>query len=240
MTELDLLEILARAAAALAAPQTGAPSLQRILDRVGAEANLPCRLWPAGGGLQVGWRGEPTRAQLAFVDVLGSCAAMAIGAIASTAGELLDPAGFAAASERAVAAARWRGESVSIAVFDVAGLILSPGVDAGAAVAEVGMLAASAIRGDDTVGNLGGGRFALLFPRVGTFEARSAFRRVSAAIAAGGAGAELGCSPAGFAELGEHDSAETLLATALERLSAARVRRSYTAPTTDPGQPLAG
>lgn len=240
MTELDLLETLARAAAAMAAPQTDARSLQRLLDRLPAEAGLACRLWPHGGELRVEWIAPPDRAQLAFVDALGSCVTMAIGAIAGAAGELLDPAGFAAAGERAVAAARWRGEGVSIAVFDVAGLILSPGVDAGAAVAEVGALAAGAIRQDDSVGTLGGGRFALLFPRAGTFEARAAFRRVSAAVATGGSGGELRCSPAGFAELDPRDSAETLLATALERLSAARLRRAYTAPATDPDRPLAG
>lgn len=240
MTELDLLETLARAAAALAAPQTDTASVQRILAQLPAEAGIDCRLWQSGGGLEVEWLGQPTRGQLAFVDALGSCVAMAIGAIAATSGGMLDPAGFAAAGERAVAAARWRGEGVSMAVFDVAGLILSPGIDAGDAVAEVGTLAAGAIRQSDSVGNLGGGRFALLFPRAGTFEARAAFRRVSAAIAAGGDGDGFRCGPAGFAELGEQDGAETLLATALERLSAARVRRSYTAPVTDPDRPLAG
>ena len=91
---------------------------------------------------------------------------------------LLDARGFAAELERVTAAARWRGHDASLAVFDVDGLALGPGVDESEMVAHVGALARSAVRSNDIVGHLGAGRFALLLPRAGSFEARSAYRRV--------------------------------------------------------------
>jgi hypothetical protein len=239
MSDLDLLEILARAAAAMAEPQADQQSIERLLESLPETAGLPCRLWSHSGVLEADWQAPPTRGQEAFVDALSSCLTLAVNGAVSGSRELLDAAGFAAFAERAVAAARWRGQIVSVAVFEVTGLVLAPGFDGGSAVTEVGQLAASTTRQGDAVGHLGGGRFALLFPQAGSFEARAAFRRVrEALVAADSAAADLSAGAAGFAELEDEDTAETLIAKALERLTAAKLRRAYTAPT-DPTHPLA-
>ncbi|HUZ84707.1 MAG TPA: hypothetical protein VMU66_08435 [Gaiellales bacterium] len=240
MDDLDLLETLARAAAGMASPSADQQTIDGILSGLPDRAALPCRLWSAGGGLHVAWMQPPSRAQEAFVDALSSCLTLAVAALAAGADDLLSAAAFGSAVERAVAAAHWRGDTAAVAVFEVAGMILSPGYDGGPAVADVGAIARATVRQDDSVGHLGGGRFALLLPRAGSFEARSAYRRVREAIAAHQeVGGDLWCGPAGFAELTEDETPEELLATALERLAAARLRRAYTAPT-DPGHPLAG
>ena len=239
MSDLDLLEILARAAAAMAEPQADQRSIERLLEALPAQAGLPCRLWSHSGVLEADWQAPPTRGQEAFVDALSSCLTLAVNGAAPNERDLLDASGFVAAAERAVAAARWRGQTVSVAVFEVTGLVLAPGVDSGSAVGEVGEVAADAIRQGDAVGHLGGGRFALLFPQAGSFEARAAFRRVRDALSAtDSTAADLGCGAVGFAELDGEDAAETLIAAAAERLDAARLRRAYTGPT-DPTHPLA-
>jgi hypothetical protein len=239
MSDLDLLETLARAAAAMAEPQADRRSIDRLLQSLPSTAGLPCRLWLRAGALEVDWQAPPTPAQEAFVDVLSSCVSLAVNGASPAERELLDASGFAAETARAVAAARWRGQAVSVAVFEVSGLVLAPGFDGGSAVSEVGQLAIGTTRQSDAVGHLGGGRFALLFPQAGSFEARAAFRRVREALAAAdSAAADLSCGAAGFAELEDGESAEALVAAAVERLSAARLRRAYTAPT-DPTRPLA-
>ena len=90
----------------------------------------------------------------------------------------LDARSFATELGRVTAAARWRGHDASLAVFDVDGVAHGPGVDESEMIAHVGALARSAVRSNDIVGHLGAGRFALLLPRAGSFEARSAYRRV--------------------------------------------------------------
>jgi GGDEF domain-containing protein len=118
---------------------------------------------------------------------------------------------------------------------------MGPGmIDQADTVAEVGELALSAVRQDDRVGHLGAAQFALVFPRAGTFEARSAFKRVRAALAASARmSRDLAIGPVGFAELGEDGSGAAVLAAARERQTQARVRRAYLAPV-DPTHPLAG
>jgi GGDEF domain-containing protein len=106
-------------------------------------------------------------------------------------------------------------------------------------VAHVGALARSVVRSNDVVGHLGAGRFALLLPRAGTFEARSAYRRVREAVAASEFATDgLGCGQAGFAELGD-GSGDEMLAVATKRLTEAVRRTAYTGPG-DPMHPLAG
>src|SRR5947209_1404026 len=99
-----------------------------------------------------------------------------------------------------------------------------------------------AVRQGDVVGHLGAGRFALLFPRAGTFEARAAYKRVRDAVGVLEVdGDGLACGAAGFAELDEDGSGD-LLADALVRLQAARVKQAYTGPIGPgtPSTPLAG
>ena len=60
--------------------------------------------------------------------------------------------------------------------------MLGPGVDETRLVELVGEAARGSVRQGDVVGHLGAGRFALLFPRAGTFEARAAHRRVREAV----------------------------------------------------------
>ena len=96
------------------------------------------------------------------------------------------------------------------------------------------------MRQDDRVGHLGAAQFALLFPRAGTFESRSAFKRVEAALAASERmSRDLAFGAVGFAELGEAARARSFWPTARERQSQARMRRAYLAPV-DPTHPMAG
>jgi GGDEF domain-containing protein len=127
-------------------------------------------------------------------------------------------------------------------VFEVDGMLLGPGIDESRLVELVGSAARRAVRQGDLVGHLGAGRFALLFPRAGTFEARAAFKRVRDAVQLlelDGDG--LACGAAGFAEL-DGDTSGDLLGDALARLQAARVRQAYTGPIGpgSPSTPLAG
>ena len=234
-----LMDVLSRAAAALAAPHADAGVIDRILASAPRETGLACHLRLAPEGLVADWDREPTRAQESFVDALGHCVALALAAGVAGEDALLDSGAFAAELERTVAAARWRSQSLAVAVFTVHGLELGPGaIDQRDLILHVGALARSAVRHDDRVGHLGADHFGLLFPRAGEFEARAAYKRVRAALAgselfAGG----LLCGAAGFAELTEHVSGHELLADARERLSLARRRAHF---PSDPTQPLAG
>jgi GGDEF domain-containing protein len=236
-----LMDVLSRAAAALAAPQADAGVIDRILESAPQEAGLACHLRMAPEGLVAAWDGQPSREQESFVDALGHCLALALAAGIAGDEVLLDSGTFAVELERALATARWRSQPIAIAVFTVHGLELGPRpVDQRDLILHVGALARSAVRHDDRVGHLGADQFALLFPRAGEFEARAAFKRVRTSLA----GSELisggiVCGAAGFAELDEHASGAELLADARERLSLARRRAYYPAPT-DPTQPLAG
>ena len=236
-----LIDVLSRAAAALAAPQADAGVIDRILGSAPREAALPCSLRMAPEGLVADWDSEPSREQESFVDALGSCVALALAAGVAGDEVLLDSGAFAAELEWTAATARWRSQSLAVTVFTVHGLELGPRpVDQRDLILHVGALARSAVRHDDRVGHLGADQFALLFPRAGEFEARAAFKRVRSALA----GSELVaggvvCGAAGFAELSAHESGSELLADARERLSLARRRAYYPSPT-DPTQPLAG
>jgi GGDEF domain-containing protein len=234
-----LIDVLSRAAAALAAPQADAGVIDRILASAPHEAGLACHLRMAPEGLVADWDEEPSREQESFVDALGHCVALALAAGIAGADSLLDSGAFAVELERTVAAARWRSQSLAVAVFTVHGFELGPGaIDQRDLILHVGALARSAVRHDDRVGHLGADHFALLFPRAGEFEARAAFKRVRAALAGSElfAGGVL-CGAAGFAEIGDHASGAELLADARERLSLAR-RRAYF--PSDPTHPLAG
>ena len=238
MSDLDLMRVLAAAIAALAAPDADPGVLDRVFENLPAQAGLECRMGLAPEGLQVDWQTPPTASQEAFADALGQAVQLAVAAAGQESPGVLDPAGFAAAVERGVAAARWRGGRVSIAVFDVYGLLLGPGIDESGMIARVGSLARSAVRQNDVVGHLGAARFALLLPGGGSFEARSAFKRVREAVARAPEGVE--CGAAGFAELtGDLATAAELVAAAADRQADARRRLAYLGPG-DPLHPLAG
>jgi GGDEF domain-containing protein len=236
-----LMDVLSRAAAALAAPQADAGVIDRILASAPVEAGLECRLRMTPEGLVADWDSRPAPEQESFVDALGHCVALALTAGVAGDEVLLDSGAFALELERAVATARWRSQPVAIAVFTVHGLELGPRqIDQRDLILHVGALARSAVRHDDRVGHLGADQFALLFPRAGEFEARAAFKRVRTSLAgteivAGG----VLCGAAGFAELSAHGSGAELLTDARERLSLAR-RRAYFPSPSDPTQPLAG
>ena len=224
-----LIDVLSRAAAALAAPQADAGVIDHILASAPHEAGLACHLRMAPEGLVADWDEEPTREQEAFVDALGHCVALALAAGIGGEEVLLDSGAFAVELERTVAAARWRSQSLAVAVFTVHGFELGPGaIDQRDLILHVGALARSAVRHDDRVGHLGADHFALLFPRAGEFEARAAFKRVRAALAGQRARSRAVCCAARRAspEIGEHASGAELLADARERLSLAR-RRAY-------------
>lgn len=238
MTELELIVLLAETARELAAPDAPPDALAaaaaRVSERTGLEVDLQRLADPRPQDVS-----GMSAAEVAFLDALGSVAALA--ASRSGAGDvLLDSPGFDHELERLAVAARWRGQNLAVAVFDVLGMALGPGVDEGALVAHVGAVCRSVVRAGDLVAHLGAGQFALLFPRAGTFEARAAMKRVRTAVQnAPLQGAELFCGAAGFAEL--HDVADhsEILHEARVRLAAARLRSSYVSPSS-PTTPLAG
>jgi hypothetical protein len=241
MRELRLIEILSEATAALAAPQAEPDAVERVLADAVARASVPCTLRATSTGIEVDCSDSPGRLESAFVSVLSDCAQLALATGGASAGRTLDAHAFAVELERTASIARWRGQPLAVAVFEVMGLEMGPGmIDQKDVVAEVGALALSAVRQDDRVGHLGAAQFALLFPRAGTFEARSAFKRVREALAASEPLArDLAIGPVGFAELSEEGSGAAALAAARERQTQARVRRAYLSPV-DPTHPLAG
>jgi GGDEF domain-containing protein len=235
------MQILSEATAALTAPQADPDTVERILAEAIEKAGLPCTLHASSTGVDVDCHAVPAEIDVAFVSVLSGCAKLAMAAIGASAGRILDSHGFAIELERAASIARWRGQPLAVAVFELEGLEMGPGmIDQADVVAEVGALALSAVRQDDRVGHLGAAQFAMVFPRAGTFEARAAFKRVRAALAASERmSRDLSIGMVGFAELAEHDSGAAVLAAARERQSQARVRRAYLSPV-DPTHPLAG
>jgi len=241
MQDVRLIEILSDTAAALAAPDASPDVVERVLADACARATMPCTMRTTPNGIDVDWERTPSRLEHGFVSVLGDCAKLALAAGGASAGRTLGAHGFALELERAASIARWRGQSLAVAVFEVTGLEMGPGmIDQADVVSDVGALALSAVRQDDRVGHLGADQFALVFPRAGTFEARSAFKRVKAALASNDRmSRDLGIGAVGFAELGEEGSGAEVLAAARERQSQARMRHAYLAPV-DPTHPLAG
>ncbi len=237
MTPLALMQILARVAAALAAPGAAPPDeVERLLETIPAEAGLDCSLAVVDGSLRVTWNTAPTPVQEAFVAVLSECVTLAGAASDRARYALLDSEGFAAEAGRMAVAARWRSQDASLAVFEVDGIMLGPGVDESEMIAHVGALARSVVRSDDSVGHLGAGRFGLLLPGAGSFEARSAYRRVRDAVSGSRYAAEgVRCGAAGFAELADDD----MLAVAIQRMTDSQRRSAYSGPC-DPLHPLAG
>jgi GGDEF domain-containing protein len=241
MREHRLIEILSGAAAALTAPEADPETIEHVLADAVARAAVPCTLRLTSYGVDIDCSRPPGRLELAFLSVLSDCAKLALAAVGASAGRTLDGHGFGLELERSAAIARWRGQPLAVAVFEVEGLEMGPGmIDQADVVAEVGTLALGAVRQDDRVGHLGAAQFALLFPRAGMFEARSAFKRVRAALAASERmSRDLAIGPVGFAELAEEGSGAAVLAAARERQTRARVRRAYLSPV-DPTHPLAG
>jgi GGDEF domain-containing protein len=241
MQDVRLIEILSDAAAALAAPDASPDVVERVLADACARAGIPCTMRTTSSGIDFDWRRTPGRRDHAFVSVLADCARLGLAAGGASAGRTLDAHGFSLELERAASMARWRNQTLAVAVFEVTGLEMGPGmIDQFDVVSDVGALTLSAVRQDDRVGHLGADQFALLFPRAGTFESRSAFKRVKAALAANDRmSRDLGIGAVGFAELGEAGSGAEVLSAARERQSQARMRRAYLAPV-DPTHPLAG
>jgi GGDEF domain-containing protein len=239
MTESQLIHALAAAARRLSQPGAAAEIIDDALLELRSTAGVDCVL--TDGGVDVRWPddapAEPRGAFEEAVDALVGLAREAHGRDQT----VLDGHAFELELRRCTSAARWRDKRVSVAVFEVEGISLGPGIDGTRVVDLVGAAARTALRHGDLVGHLGASRFALLFPRAGTFEARAAYRRVQQTVAEI-AGEQLSCSAAGFAELGERESGGNLLGEALARLSASRLRRSYTGPFQpgSPTQPLAG
>jgi hypothetical protein len=239
MDESSMLRALADIVRGLAGPEgPSAPAadvLAEPLQRIGAEADVD-----TGGTIALRWLdGGMDDGRAAFESVVNDIAEVSRQAAARHAGATLDPAAFRSEVARCAAAARWRDGRLSLCVFEIEGLMLGPGVDETRLVELVGEAARGSVRQGDVVGHLGAGRFALLFPRAGMFEARAAHRRVREAVGRLALdGEELACGPAGFAELGEDGSVD-LLADAVARLQAARMRNAYTGPGA-PSAPLAG
>ena len=241
MQDVRLIEILSDTAAALAAPDASPDAVERVLADACTRGGMPCAMRATPNGIVVDWERTPSRLEHGFVSVLGDCAKLALTAGGASAGRTLGAHGFALELERAASIAHWRGQTLAVAVFEVTGLEMGPGmIDQADIVSDVGALALSAVRQDDRVGHLGADQFALVFPRAGTFEARSAFKRVKAALAANDRmSRDLGIGAVGFAELGEEGSGAEVLAAARERQSQARMRHAYLSPV-DPTHPLAG
>jgi len=243
MDQPSLMRALAAAARTVAEPGAGEDALDLALAGL-AEATGISASFALEQELQVRWPACDVDAELrsAFEQALGDLMLLAREAIARAGATTLDAPSFLRELERCASAARWRDKRLALCVFDVDGLILGPGTDETRLVELVGTAARGSVRQGDVVGHLGAGRFALLFPRAGTFEARAALKRVRAAVALLDLdGHELACLSAGYAEL-DDDGTGDLLGEALTRLHAARVRQAYTGPIgpNSPTQPLAG
>ncbi|MGZ4430542.1 MAG: hypothetical protein ACXVYV_02735 [Gaiellales bacterium] len=241
MTQLSLMQVLARAGAALTAPNATPGTAREEVARAAAEAALHLTMTDAGGELTAEWGpDEPTPEQAAFVEVLSHLVSLAQAVSRRDGASIVDGNAFRHELERLAAAATWRGQGLSIVVFEVVGMSLAPGIDGSELVGRVGEAVHSAVRQDDVVGHLGAGQFAVLLPRAGTFEARTAFRRVSNAVARIEVfGGGLVCGAAGFGEMTPGLSGAEMLFEARARLAIARTRSAYVLPP-DPTHPLAG
>jgi GGDEF domain-containing protein len=242
MTESTLIHALADTARLLAAPDAGLETLQKALMDVSQRTGVQITV-ADDGGLAFGWPDDEGDKELraAFEQGLIQLVNLAKGAFGRPGG-ILDRDGFLHELERCASAARWRDKQLALCVFEVEGMTLGPGIDETPLVERVGSAARESVRSADLVGHLGAGRFALLFPRAGTFEARAAFRRVrDALVGVEHEGSGLVCGQAGYAELSEDGSGD-LLCEALTRLQTARTRHAYTGPMgpSSPTQPLAG
>lgn len=241
MTESTLIHALADTARLLAAPDAGPETLQTALtdlsERTGVQITVA-----DDGALAFSWPDEGDNdLRAAFEQALIQLVNLARGAFGRPGG-ILDRDSFLHELERCASAARWRDKQLALCVFEVEGMTLGPGIDETRLVERVGSAARESVRSADLVGHLGAGRFALLFPRAGTFEARAAFRRVrDALVGVEYEGSGLVCGQAGYAELCEDGSGD-LLREALTRLQTARTRHAYTGPMgpNSPTQPLAG
>jgi GGDEF domain-containing protein len=241
MTEPTLIHVIADAARLLAVPGAGPEALERALADASQRAGVTITT-DQDGRLSFSWP-EPGDEQLrlAFEHAFTELVTLARGVFGRASG-ILDRDSFLHELERCASAARWRDRQLALCVFDVDGMTLGPGIDETRLVESVGAAARESVRSADLVGHLGAGRFALLFPRAGTFEARAAFRRVrDALIGVEYEGSGLVCGQAGYAELAEDGSGD-LLGDALTRLQTARTRHAYTGPVgpSSPTQPLAG
>jgi len=242
MTEPTLIHVLADTAGLLAASNAGPETVDRALAEVCARVDVQISVdaegvlafaWPDAGDQQL---------RSAFEHALSQLVTLARGSFGRSGDDILDRDAFLHELDRCASAARWRDKQLALCVFDVEGMTLGPGIDETPLVESVGAAARDSVRSADLVGHLGAGRFALLFPRAGTFEARAAFRRVRDALAGvEHQGSGLTCGQAGYAELAEDGSGD-LLQDALSRLQAARTRHAYTGPIGpgSPTQPLAG
>jgi GGDEF domain-containing protein len=239
MTESQLIHALATAARRLSSPGASPETVDEALEELSATAGVDCLL--TDGRLDLRWRGgeEAEELRAAFEEALAALVVLAREAQARPADDVLDAHAFQHELLRCASAARWRDKRLAIAVFEVEGMSLGPGIDGRATIDIVGAAARSAVRQGDIVAHLGASRFAMLFPRAGVFEARAAYKRVTHAVASR-VSEGLSCTAAGFAELDEQDADGNLLGQAVARLNAARLRRSYTGPHPSPTQPLAG
>ena len=156
MREVRLIEILSEAAAALTAPEADADAVERVVADALESASVPCTLRPTSTGVEIDCSRSPGRLELAFVSALSDCAKLALAAAGVATGRTLDAHAFALELERAASVAQWRDQPLAVAVFEVSGMEMGPGmIDQADTVAEVGELALSAVRQDDRVAHLG-------------------------------------------------------------------------------------
>src|SRR2546425_3291674 len=181
MTEPTLIHVLADTARLLAAPDAGPDTLERALTDVSQRSGATIAVGE-DGALAFSWSDEGDQElRTAFEQALIQLVNVARGAFGRPGG-ILDRDSFLHELERCASAARWRDKQLALCVFEVEGMTLGPGIDETRLVESVGSAARESVRSADLVGHLGAGRFALLFPRAGTFEARAAFRRVRDAL----------------------------------------------------------
>jgi hypothetical protein len=241
MGDPALMQLLASATQTLAVSDTPELSIERLIASIGRELGGTATIDRQAGTLAITWRdGDRSAARGAFAEALTALFQLAVRTQPGASGALLDAQSFAGSLDRIAAGARWRGARMAIAVFEVDGMLLGPGIDESQMVETVGQAARGVVRGDDIVGHLGAAQFALLFPRAGTFEARSAFRRVREALLRLDGAGQLACGAAGFAELEPGETGAELLCQARERMAAVRVKSGYTSPGGgSPTHPLA-
>lgn len=241
VSDASLMPLLAAATQTLAASDAPGESLEHVLATIERELGPTAKLEHGEEALTVTWTdGGHSEQRAAFAEALAALVVLAQRSGSAPVTGLLDRASFTAAVDRVASAARFRGARMAVAMFEVEGVVLEPGVDTSHVLELIGVAARSCVRGDDVVGHMGAAQFALLFPRAGTFEARAAFRRVRDAVLLIESGDGLACGQAGFAEIEPGQTGGQLLHEARTRLNAARVKNAYVSPGGGPVQPLAG
>ncbi|MEA2424588.1 MAG: hypothetical protein QOH13_998, partial [Thermoleophilaceae bacterium] len=145
MTESELFQALASTANRLSHAGASPDDIEGALADLGVAAGVDCIL--TEGQLRLSWHDEgPDELHRAFEQALAALIALAREAQSRAVEGVLNAHAFDHELQRCASAARWRDKRLSIAVFEVEGLSLCPGIDGSHIVELVGAAARGAVR----------------------------------------------------------------------------------------------